>query len=263
MFFFSFTSEKQVKKLYFFVSSRLGSPVRTPRLSSRNNTKWRDKSRHCINPIYLSKQVCVLCNPFFFFLWAKFIQKLLVSLLSPLVCISTMCLTFSGHSGFTQFIQIFGISSRSNLQKRMLDILLVYCASDLCTIACLTFLVVLWPFENWKFWTVCQNSSSSSWIKYICRREKKYLGKYEHIVDWVLFSAVLLSEKDEAAGLWVWISFRGITQETLLVRICSCSILLVSICTDILYSLSPQHNLRTITRSFLPPPPPSFPPEHI
>lgn len=107
MFFFFFFYFWKTSKILIniLVSLRLGSPVRSLRLSSRNNTKWRCKYCHCINLIYLSKQVCILCNPFF--LWAKFIQKLLVSLLTPLVCISTVCLMFSGHSGFIQSIQIF------------------------------------------------------------------------------------------------------------------------------------------------------------
>ena len=77
----------------------------------------------------------------------------------------------------------------------ILEIFHVYCASDLCTITCLTFLVVLWPCQNRKFWTTCQKSLSSTWTKFICRKKKKYLGKHEHMVGWVLFPAILFSHR--------------------------------------------------------------------
>lgn len=77
----------------------------------------------------------------------------------------------------------------------VLDIFRVYCASDLCTLTCLTFLVVLWPCQNCKLWTTCQKSSSSTWTKFFCRKKKKALGKHEHMVGWVFFPAILFSHR--------------------------------------------------------------------
>lgn len=81
------------------------------------------------------------------------------------------------------------------LTNNMLDIFQVYCTGNLCTITYLTFLVPV-AFSKLE---ILNNMSEV--LKLLLNqnifgeRKKKYLGKHEHTVDWVLFSAVLLSRK--------------------------------------------------------------------
>lgn len=80
------------------------------------------------------------------------------------------------------------------LINNMLDIFQVYCAGNGCAII-------------WHFWLSCglfKTGNSEQHVRspqasieqnLFGERKKKYLGKHEHMVDWVLFSALSLSRK--------------------------------------------------------------------